>query len=139
MGIKIVLHRPYSRDLALCDFWLFPKLRGCRYVKIEMKEAVTNVIDTLAQEDFYGALKKLLERYNKGITAGWAYFEGDLSFMCVPSIKVPIRKTSGKLLNKPCSSYKNIQAEYRNRIWYWKMCQAKKGKIETTEGIELQN
>ena len=22
---------PYSPELALCDFWLFPKLRGCRY------------------------------------------------------------------------------------------------------------
>ena len=47
---------PYSSDLAPCDFWLFPKLRGCRYETIkEMKEAVTKVIDTLTQEDFYGA------------------------------------------------------------------------------------
>ena len=29
-----------------------------------MKKAVTKVIDTLTQEDFDGALKKLLERYN---------------------------------------------------------------------------
>ena len=28
-----------------------------------MKEAVTKVIDTLTQEDFHGALKKLLGRY----------------------------------------------------------------------------
>ena len=35
MGIKIVPHRLYSPDLALCDFWLFPKLRGCRYETIE--------------------------------------------------------------------------------------------------------
>ena len=41
-------HTPYSPDLAPCDFWLFPKLRGCRYETIEeMKEAVTKVIDTL--------------------------------------------------------------------------------------------
>ena len=32
---------PYSPDLALCDFCLFPKLRGCWYETIEeMKEAV---------------------------------------------------------------------------------------------------
>ena len=57
MGIKTVRHPPYSRDLAPCDFWLFPKLRGCRgYETIEeMKEAVTKVIDTLTQEDFNGA------------------------------------------------------------------------------------
>ena len=28
----------------------------------EMKKAVTKVIDTLTQEDFYGSLQKLLER-----------------------------------------------------------------------------
>ena len=81
MGIKIVLQPPYSPDLALYDFWLFPKLRGCRYETIEeMKEAVTKVIDTLTQEDFHGALKKLLERYNKCIAVGGDYFEGGLEF-----------------------------------------------------------
>ena len=65
MGIKTVPHRPYSPDLAPCDFWLFLKLRGCRYETIEeMKEAVAKVIDTLTQEHFHGAFQKLLERYN---------------------------------------------------------------------------
>ena len=41
-----------------------------------MKEAVTKVIDTLTQEDFYGALQKLLERY-KCIATGGDYFVGD--------------------------------------------------------------
>ena len=50
-----------------------------------MKEDVTKVIDTLTQEDFHGALLKLLERYNKGIVAGGDYFEGCKSFMCVLS------------------------------------------------------
>ena len=78
MGIKTVPHRPYSPDLAPCDFWLFPKLRGCHYETIEeMKEAVTKVIDTLTQEDFHGAFQKLLERYNKCIAAGRDYFKGD--------------------------------------------------------------
>ena len=78
MGIKTVTHPPYSPDVAPCDFWLFPKLRGCRYeTSEEMKEAVTKVIDTLTQEDFHWALQKLLERYNKCIAAGVDYFEGD--------------------------------------------------------------
>ena len=42
-----------------------------------MKEAVTKVIDTLTQEDFYGTFQKLLERYYKWITAGGYYLEGD--------------------------------------------------------------
>ena len=55
MGIK-------SKHCCLW-FWLFPKLRGCRYETIdEMKAVVTKVIDTLTQEDFYGAFQMLLER-----------------------------------------------------------------------------
>ena len=78
MSIKTVPQPPYSPDLAPCDFWLFPKLTGCRYETIEeMKEAVTKVIDTLTQEDFHGAFQKLLERYNNCIAAGRDYFEGD--------------------------------------------------------------
>ena len=76
--INTVPHPPYSLDLAPCDFWLFSKLRGCRYETIEeMKEAVTKVIDTLTQEDFHGAFQKLLEWYNKCIAAGGDYFEGN--------------------------------------------------------------
>ena len=78
MGIKTVRHPPYSRDLAPCDFCLFPNLRGCRYEAIEeIKEAVTKVIDTLRPEDFHGAFQKFLERYNKCIAAGGHYFEGN--------------------------------------------------------------
>ena len=78
MGIKTVTHPRYSQNVAPCDFWLFPKLRGRRYETIkEMKEVVTKVIETLAQEDFHGAFQKLLERYNKHIAAGRDYSEGD--------------------------------------------------------------
>ena len=95
---------PYSPDLAPSDFWLFPKLRACRYETIEeIKEAVTKNIDTLTQEDFDGAFQ-LLEQ-SKSIAAGGDYFEGDYSFMCVLSIKVPIRKKSGNILNDPRTSF----------------------------------
>ena len=78
MGIKTIPQPPYSPDLAPCDFWLFPKLRGCRYETIEeMKEAVTKVIDTLTQEDFDGAFQKFLEQYNKWIVSGGDCFEGN--------------------------------------------------------------
>ena len=76
MGIKT----PYCQDLAPCDFWLFPKLRGCRYETIEeMKEAVTKVIDTLTQEDFHGVFQKLLELY-KCIAAGGRLLRRGLEF-----------------------------------------------------------
>ena len=100
--IRTVPHHPYSPDLAPCDFWLFPKLRGFRYETIEeMREAVTKVIDTLTQENFHGAFQKLLERYKKCISTGGDYFERDLSFMCVLLIRVAIRKMSGNLFIDP--------------------------------------
>ena len=78
MGIKTVPQPPYSPDLAPCDFWLFPKLRVCRYETTEeMKEAVMKVIDTFTLEDFHEVFQKVLERYNKCIAAGGYYFEGD--------------------------------------------------------------
>ena len=78
MGTKTVRHPPYSPDFAPCDFWLFPKLRGCRYETIEqMKEAVTKVIDTITHEDFNGNFQKLSVRNNKCIAARGDYFEGD--------------------------------------------------------------
>ena len=78
MCIKTVPQLPYSPDLAPFDFWLFPKLRVCRYWPIEeIKEAVTKVIDTLIQEGFHWALPKLLEQYNNWIAAGGDYFKGE--------------------------------------------------------------
>ena len=87
-----------------CSLWLLviPQLRGCRYERNEeMKVAVSKVIDTLTQEDIHGAFQKLLERYNKCIAARGDYFEGDKSFMCVLSIRVPIRKKSRNLPYAP--------------------------------------
>ena len=56
---------------------LLPVTFGYSLSPEEMKEAVTKVIDTLTQEDFPGAFQKLLERYNKCISAGGDYFEED--------------------------------------------------------------
>ena len=81
-----------------------------------MKEAVTKVIDTLTQEDFHRAFHKLLERYNKWIAAGGDYFEGDKSFMCVLSIKVPLQKKAGDLFNDPRNSNLTV---IELKLGYW--------------------
>ena len=122
MGIETVPHPPNSPDLAPCNFWSFPKLRGCRYkTNEEMKEAVTKVIDTLTQEDFHGAIQKLLERYNKCFVTRGDYFEVDKSFMCVLSIKVPIRKKSGNLFNDPriCLMVCIFPHAFRLQVFVW--------------------
>ena len=96
MSIKTVPHRPYSPYLAPCDFWLFPKLRGCRYETIEeMKEAVTKVIDTLTQEDFHGTFQKLLERYKKRL------LRRGLEFHVCTINKSAYTKKSGNLFDDP--------------------------------------
>ena len=132
MGIKTVPQPPYSQDLAPCDFWLFPKLRGCRCETIEeMKEAVTKVIEMLTQEDFHGAFQKLLEQYNKCIAAEGDYFEGDWSFMHILSIKVPIRKKSGNLFNDPriCVCVCVWERERESGYAYMYMCERERKRI----------
>ena len=71
------LSLPIVQTLLPMNFADFPKLRGCGYETIEMKEAVKKVIDKLTQEDFDGVFQKLLERYNKCIAAVGDYLEGD--------------------------------------------------------------
>ena len=72
------------------------------------------VIDTLTQEDF----QKLLERYNKCIAAWGDYLEGDKSFMCALSIKLPIRKKSGNLFNDPRTLYCWVFSEEVSRTLF---------------------
>ena len=67
-----------------------------------MKEASTKVIETLTQEDFHEAFQKLLELYNKCITAGGYYFEGGLEFhVCTINKSAHTKKKSGNLSNAP--------------------------------------
>ena len=76
VGIKTVPYSPYSPDLAPCNFWLFPKLRGCRYETIEeMKEAVTKVIDTLTQYDFQQVALQPEEITSKGTRVSCVYYQ----------------------------------------------------------------
>ena len=69
MGIKTVVHPPYSPDLAASDFG-YSLSSEAAVMRQLMKEAVTKVIDTLTQKDFHGALQKLLERFDKCAAAG---------------------------------------------------------------------
>ena len=101
MESRQFLNRPYSPDLAPCDFWLFPKLRGCGYETIEeMKEAVTKVTDTLTQEAFHEAFQKLFERFNKCIASRRLLRRG-LEFHVCTINKSTLTKKSGNLFHEP--------------------------------------
>ena len=96
MGIMTVPHPPNTPDLAPCDFWLFPKLRGSHYGTIEeMKEDVTRVIDTLAQEDFHGAFQKLLGTVQQGHFSRRRLLRRGLEFhVCTINKMCPYEKKS---------------------------------------------
>ena len=86
----------YSPDLAPCDFWLFPKLTGCRHETIEeMKDTVTKFIDTLTLEDIHGAFPEVIGTVQQ-VHCSWRRL-----LRRRLSIKVAIRKKSGNLFNDP--------------------------------------
>ena len=106
MRIKTVHHRPYSPDLAPCDFWLFPKLRGCHYETIEeMKEAVMKVIDMLTQEDFHEGLLEVVGMVQLVHCSRRRLFRRGLEFHVCTIYKSAHMKKVWKLII--CTSYKN--------------------------------
>ena len=53
MGIKTVPHPPYISTLASCDFWLFPKLTGCRYETIEEMKLIEGTMYLSLRDGIY--------------------------------------------------------------------------------------
>ena len=106
MGIKIVPHPPYSPDLAPGDFWLFPKLRGCRYETFEeIKRLWRRSLTRLHKRTSMGLSKSCWNGKTRALQPEEITSKGT-SFMCVLSIKVPIRKKSGNLFNDPRTFYR---------------------------------
>ena len=107
MGIKTVPHPPYSLKLALCDFWVFPKLkeklRDCRYETIEeMKDD-----DGHWHAHTRGLAWGLLEVGGTVQRVNWSQmrlFRRGLEFHVCTINKMPIRKKSGNLLCASCVS-----------------------------------
>ena len=71
----------YSPDLALCDFWLFPKLkrplRGNRFESIEEIEHETvRALKAIPTDDFLACFEDWRKLWHKCIGVGRDYFEG---------------------------------------------------------------
>jgi transposase len=69
-NIMVCPHPPYSPDLAMYDFWLFPKIKmtmkGICFESIHEIEAPTTVqLKTLTKEDFQNCFRKWQERWDK--------------------------------------------------------------------------
>jgi len=81
-NIPVLPHPPYSPDLALCDFYLFPKLKlklkGHHFGKIEnIQQTVTDDLNTLTDNDFRYCYDQWKKRWNRCVTSQGSYFEGD--------------------------------------------------------------
>jgi hypothetical protein len=80
--MAVILHPPYSPDLAPCDSFLFPKMKlkrkGHRFDTVEEIEAeLQRVLDTLTENDFQEAFQKWRRQWDWCLLAGGSYFEGD--------------------------------------------------------------
>ena len=80
-NITLCPHPPYSPDLALCDLWLFPKvkmtMKGKSFESIQDIEAAMTVqLKTLTKEDFQNCFRKWQEQWYKCVWSNGEYFEG---------------------------------------------------------------
>lgn len=80
LSIELLPHPPYSPDLAICDFWVFPtlkeSLRGHRFESIEELDiAVKKQLREMSREGLYHVFRAWTERWDKCIRAKGRYFE----------------------------------------------------------------
>ncbi len=79
-NINMLPHPPYSPNLAVLDYWLFPRLkaelRGHRFQNLERITAVIQTLDWIPQEEYSQAIHSLPLRWMKCLQAQGEYFEG---------------------------------------------------------------
>ena len=71
-NITMLPHPPYSPDLALCDFFLFPKLKthlkGHHFGTVEnVQAAATRALNNISSEDFRHCYEEWQQRRNRCI------------------------------------------------------------------------
>ena len=81
-SITVLLHPPYSPDLASCDFFLFPMvkrpLKRRRFETIsEIKANVTKELKGIKKEACLDCFRKWKHRWDKCVRWEGEYFEGD--------------------------------------------------------------
>lgn len=80
LGMEALPHPPYSPDLAICDFFLFPNvknhLRGRKFEsREELSTAITEALKVVSRDGLRHAFGAWMERCNKCILAKGSYFE----------------------------------------------------------------
>ena len=80
LGFKVLLHSPYSPDLAPSDFYLFNKMkkhiRGkCFEDRWQLKNAVEEYLTQQTPAFYETAFNQLIERWKKCIACNGSYIE----------------------------------------------------------------
>jgi histone-lysine N-methyltransferase SETMAR len=78
-NVTILYHPPYSPDLSLPDYFLFPKLKiklkGLHFAEVaEIQEAITDELKKAQKEEFLAAFQKLYNQTKAYTYANGAYF-----------------------------------------------------------------
>ena len=81
-NIAVLEQPPYSPDLAPCDFFLFPKLKGViNRTRFQDSKAITTAVTkelrAIPMESFQKCIEAWQQRLEKCIRAQGDYFEGD--------------------------------------------------------------
>ena len=80
-NILSLLHPPYSPDLALCDFFLFPQLKKTMKRRFDYTEEIQanamRQLSAITKSDYQRCFCQWQEHWNKCIQAQGHYFKGD--------------------------------------------------------------
>ena len=85
--ITVLVHPPYSPDLASCDFFLIPKitsaLKGNRFGSVDaVKAKATELMNKLSEDDLQHCFQQQKIRMERCSDRGGEYTEGDnISFV----------------------------------------------------------
>jgi histone-lysine N-methyltransferase SETMAR len=89
-NVTTLYHPPYSPDLSLPDYFLFPKLKmklkGLHFADVaEIQEALTDELKKVQKEELSAAFQKMYDRTKACICTHGAYLELQKG-MCLPQV-----------------------------------------------------
>ena len=78
--VTVLDHPPYSPNLALANYFLFPKVKSHLKERLsdsisDIQKAVTSTLNTIAKDDFYNGIQKQYDRANLCVQLEGMYVE----------------------------------------------------------------
>jgi len=81
-NMRVIPHPPYSPELAPCDSFLFPLMKGqmkgkCFADVSEVKKKTLKVLNNISMEEFHKCFQQWEKHWYKCMESKGEYFEGD--------------------------------------------------------------